>query len=157
MVGTPEGSRVYIFYRHSLFAEGIRSLLANQPTVEIVGTESDKAKAFRDVKALRPSVVLIEECAADPEQCATWNFLHRQDAGRIIALNLEHNAATVYDREDVPISTPGDLLHAVRGYPRLPLPEESAPRPVGKSRRQAALKTKAPLPKGKTEPRKGRA
>ena len=157
MVGTPEGSRVYIFYRHSLFAEGIRSLLANQPTVEIVGTESDKAKAFRDVKALRPSVVLIEECAADPEQSATWDLLHREGAGRVVALNIDHSAATVYNRESLPISTPVDLLQAVKGYPRSPMPDEPMARPARGSRPQAASRAKASIPKGRTEPRKGRA
>ncbi len=157
MVGAPERSRVYIVYQHSLFAEGIRSLLGNQPTVEIVGTERDKVKAFKDVKALRPSVVLIEECKADPQQSATWNFLHRQGAGRIIALNLEHNAATVYERESLAISTPCDLLHAVRGYPRGPMPGEATARQGRGSRAQAASRAKATLAKGTTEPRKGRA
>ena len=157
MVRSPEPSRIYIVYQHSLFAEGIRSLLEHQPTVAIVGIERDKAKAFRDVKALRPSVVLIEECKADPQPSATWDFLHRQGAGLIIALNLENSAATVYARKSLPISTPSDLLHAVRCYPCPAPPEALAARPGRSSRPQTPPRAKASTPKGRTEPRKGRA
>jgi len=157
MVSASAGSRVYMVYQHSLFAEGIRSLLRNQPAIQIVGAETDTMKAFNEVRSLKPSVVLIEESTTDPEQSVTWDLLHRQGAGRVVALNLNHNAATVYDRESVPISTPADLLHAVQGYPRFPVPDEATARPGRGSRPQAASRAKASIPKGKTEPRKGRA
>lgn len=157
MVRNPEASRVYIIYQHSLFAEGIRSLLQKQSAVRIIGAERDRTKALKDVKALKPSVILIEESTTDPQQFATWDMLHRPGAGRVVALNLHHSAATVYDRKSLPISTPVDLLQAVKGRARSPLPEESTPHPGRGSRAQTVPRAKIPIPKGKTEPRKGRA
>ena len=157
MVRCPEGSRVYIVYQHSLFAEGIRSLLHDQPAVRIIGAERDRTKALKDLKVLKPSVILIEESETDPGQSATWDLLHRHSAGRVVALNLERSSATVYDRESVPISTSVDLVHAVRGSSRSPMPDEPTARPGRGPRAQAAPRAKVSLPRTRTEPRKGRA
>ena len=157
MVGAPERSRVYIVYQHSLFAEGIRSLLRDQPAITIVGAERDKTQAFKDVEALKPSVVLVEEAAGDPLRSAAWDFLHGRAATRVISLNLDHSAATVYDRESLPISTPVDLVHAVQGCPHEPIPDEPTARPGRGSRAQVAPRAKASFPKAKTKPRNGRA
>lgn len=157
MAATPESARVYIVYRHGLFAEGIRSLLRDQPSIRIIGAERDKTKALKEVGTLKPTVVLIEESATDPEEYTTWNLLHRQGTRRVIALNLEHNAVTVYDRESLPMSTPVDLLHAVRGYAHASMSNEPTARPGRGARAPAAPRAKAPIPQGKAGPRKGRA
>ncbi len=157
MVGAPERSRVYIVYQHSLFAEGIRSLLRDQPAVRIVGAERDKTQAFKDVKALKPSVVLVEEAAGDPLHSTAWDFLHGRAAARVISLNLDQSSATVYDQESLPMSTPGDLLDAVRGYPRGPMPGEATTRPGRGTHASAEAKAKGSIPEGKTVTRKGRA
>jgi hypothetical protein len=157
MVKSPERSRVYILYQHSLFAEGIRSLLRHQPTITIVGAEKDKTQALKEVKALKPAVILVEEAAGEPLRSAALDFVHGRAAARVISLNLDHSAATVYDRGSVRMSTPVDLLHAVRGCPRVATPDEPIPRPGRGSRERSASKANAAMPKAKTIPRKGRA
>ena len=150
MVSAPADSRVYILFQHSLFAEGIRSLLRNQPAIQIVGAETDTMKAFNEIRSLKPSVVLIEESTTDPEQSVTWDLLHRQGAGRVVALNLNHNAATVYDRESVPISTPADLVHAVLIGASPAASEEAPVRSDTKPRARTAPKAKPVMPRRKT-------
>jgi DNA-binding NarL/FixJ family response regulator len=115
MVSPPAGSRVYIVYQNALFAEGIRSLLQDQPAIKVVGAATDRAKALKEIKTLRPSVVLIEESQADPYPPTSWALLHQKTAGRVVALDPGHNFATVYDRRSVHISAPADLVKAVRG------------------------------------------
>ena len=46
MGAPPRTSRVYIVSRTSLFAQGIRSLLGGEPSIEILGVESDPARAI---------------------------------------------------------------------------------------------------------------
>lgn len=52
--------RVMLADDHSLFREGIRSLLEDQEDVEIVGEAEDGLEAIRLVSELNPSVVLMD-------------------------------------------------------------------------------------------------
>jgi len=104
--------RVYIVYRHGLFAQGVRSILEKQGGVQIVGMESNEAKALKAVRSLRPEVTLVEE---PTKKDARWPFLQLAAAGRVVTLSLEHAFATVHDQHRIPASDPADLVKAIRG------------------------------------------
>jgi chemotaxis response regulator CheB len=53
--------RIYIVYRHALFAQGVRSVLESQPAVRIVGMDDDVARATSAIGAEQPDVILLEE------------------------------------------------------------------------------------------------
>jgi len=111
----PRTARVYIVSQTSLFAQGIRSLLGAEPSVEILGVESDPARAVESARSLRPDVIIVE----DPAEQGQWErlgpFIRQATAGRILALNLNHEYVTVYDHQRVEARGPADLLEAIRG------------------------------------------
>jgi len=111
----PRTARVYIVSQTSLFAQGIRSLLGAEPSVEILGVESDPARAVESARSLRPDVIIVE----DPAEQGQWErlgpFIRQATAGRIVALNLNHEYVTVYDHQRVEARGQADLLEAIRG------------------------------------------
>ena len=107
--------RIYIVFHHALFAQGIRSLLRGQRAMQVVGMESDPAKALEAVGSLRPEVVIVEESDAGAQSPNLAAILQRHPAGRVVALDLDHNFATVYDRHRVMTTQPADLVKAIRG------------------------------------------
>ncbi len=80
--------------------------------------ESDPAKALDAVDSLRPEVVIVEESDAAVQSPTLGRSLQRQPDGRVVALDLDHNFATVYDRHRVVTTQPTDLVRAIRGFPR---------------------------------------
>ncbi len=135
--------RIYIVFHHALFAQGIRSLLRGRRTMEVVGMESDAAKALEAVGSLRPDVIIVEESDAGIQSPTLAAILQRHPAGRVVALDLDHNFATVYDRHRVVTTQPADLVKAIRGGFRDradPAPER-APKglPAGRGQSESVL------------------
>jgi len=110
--------RIYIVFHHALFAQGIRSLLRGRRAMQVVGMESDPAKALEAVGTLQPEVVIVEESDAGIQSPTLTAILDRHPTGRVVALDLDHNFATVYDRHRVVTTQPTDLVRAIRGSPR---------------------------------------
>ena len=114
-MGASPTSRVYIVSQTSLFAQGIRSLLGGEPSIEILGVESDPARAIESARSLQPEVIIVE----DPAEQGQWErlgpFIRQATAGRIVALNLNHEYVTVYDHHRIAARGPADLVEAIRG------------------------------------------
>jgi len=110
--------RIFIVFHHALFAQGIRSLLRGRRAIQVIGMESDPAKALEAVGSLRPEVTIVEESDAGIQSPTLAAILQRHPAGRVVALDLDHNFATVYDRHRVVTAQPADLVRAIRGFPR---------------------------------------
>ena len=109
--------RIYIVFHHALFAQGIRSLLRGRRAMQVIGMESDTAKALEAVGSLRPEVIIVEESDAGTQSPTLAAILQRHPAGRVVALDLDHNFATVCDRHRVMTTQPADLVRAIRGFP----------------------------------------
>src|SRR3990167_8021846 len=61
---------------------------------------------------------MMEESDAGAQSPALAAILQRHPAGRVVALDLDHNFATVYDRHRVLTTQPADLVRAIRDFPR---------------------------------------
>ena len=118
MAGRRDTFRIFIVFHHALFAQGIRSLLRGRRAIQVIGMESDPAKALEAVGSLRPEVTIVEESDAGIQSPTLAAILQRHPAGRVVALDLDHNFATVYDRHRVVTAQPADLVRAIRGFPR---------------------------------------
>lgn len=115
MAATPAACRIYIVYHNALFAQGIRSLLQGRRSMRVVGMESDPAKALQAIGSLQPEVVIVEESDAGTQSPTLEAILQKHPTKRVLALDLDHNFATVYDRHRVVTTQPADLVKAIRG------------------------------------------
>ena len=120
--------RTYILYHHALFAHGVRSLLEKEHSVQIVGMESDMARAVKAVSSLHPEVILVEESGDLGE---TWPFFELAAAGRIVTFSIDHGYATVYNHHRSLASEPADLVQAIRGARAWETPQDSRADPQG--------------------------
>ena len=124
MIGvTAPPSRIYIVYQDGLFAQGMRSLLECRDLAEIVGIESDTAKALVAMRALKPEVVIVEESSdTDRPSGLVAAFVEEAVAPRIVSLSLSRDYATVYESTRVPTRSPDEFARAVHGDRALRLP-----------------------------------
>jgi chemotaxis response regulator CheB len=114
--------RIYIVYHNGLFAQGVRCVLEEQRVVEVVGMESDVAKALKAVRSLQPEVIIVEECTGKHQPMRLGAFLHSATAGRVVTLSLDHKFATVYQRNRIPVTDLGDLVKAIQGVAKQQIP-----------------------------------
>jgi len=121
--------RTYIAYRHALFSQGVRSILEERRTVQIVGMESDFAKALKAVRFLRPEVVIVEESTTRHQAMRLEELLQSAGTSRVVTLSLDHSFATVYQRHRVAAADPADLVKAILGTGKLHSPRPDQPHP----------------------------
>jgi chemotaxis response regulator CheB len=109
-------SRIYIVYHDGLFAQGMRSLLESGQSTEIVGMESDVAKALEALRTLKPEVLIVEEPAAtDRPSGLVATFLKEGVASRIVSLSLGRDYATIYESHRLPARNVAEFDQAIRG------------------------------------------
>ncbi len=107
--------RVYILFNHTLFGQGIQSLLEGQPSIHIVGTRKYAKEDFlRDLEAQRPDVVLLEESEQEIEGSALVAILTQGGARRVVELDLNTNYATVYEWRRFENRNMDDLAKIIR-------------------------------------------
>jgi len=80
---------------HELFAQGIRALLMEQSTCEVVGIATDGRQAVRMARELTPDLVIIDANMPGMNGIeATQRILHETPATRVICLSM--HAETQY-------------------------------------------------------------
>lgn len=87
--------RVLLADDHALFREGVRSLLATQADIEVIGEVADGRAAVQQSAALHPDVVLMDITMPLLDGIeATRQIVHRDGSVRVLVL-------TMHDNEDV--------------------------------------------------------
>jgi DNA-binding NarL/FixJ family response regulator len=87
--------RILLADDHALFREGVRSLLATQPDIEVVGEVEDGRAAVQQAAALHPDVVLMDITMPHLDGIeATRQIAQRDSSVRVLVL-------TMHDNEDV--------------------------------------------------------
>ena len=108
-------SRVFILYRHGLFARGVQSLLAREEEVDVVGMEKDDPQVIGRLKELSPDVILVDSGARPEDSCLTLSEIFRElPEARVIRLDLQENGVDIYDRQRIAGCGPEELVHAIR-------------------------------------------
>ena len=121
--------RTYIVYHHGLFAQGVRSVLENRRAVQIVGMERDVARALKAVQSLQPEVIIVEESTGKNQPMRLGAFLNGSTGCRVVTLSLNHEFATVYQRNRMAATDPVDLVKAIQGVGKRHIPGPDRPDP----------------------------
>jgi thymidylate synthase len=110
--------RIFIIASHSLFAQGVSSLLDEQPDIQVVGLSEYSSEALQEVVALKPDVVVI-----DSEQSArgeiTDRLLGRVPGLKLVGLSLAESNITITYLQQKTGAAVEDLVTAVRSLPGL--------------------------------------
>ena len=81
--------RVLLCNKHNLFREGIKALLEEKPSLEVVGEASTASDALRLMKTVRPDVVLMDETTSDASgPDAIRNFKEIDPAVEVLILSI---------------------------------------------------------------------
>ena len=87
--------RILICDDHALFREGIKALLAHEPSFEVVGEATDGREAVTMAATLRPDIILMDIAMPDLSGYeATRRIKQANKAARVLIL-------TMYDDEDI--------------------------------------------------------
>jgi len=103
--------RVCIVYEHSLFAHGIKRLLEPQKAFRIIGMIERPALAGRDLRRLRPDVVIVEGNGS----MAVMESLEGVTA---LAISLRGDEATIISGLPIRVAAPEQLADAIRSAAR---------------------------------------
>jgi len=72
-------TRILICDDHTLFVEGIKAMLRNEPTLEIVGEARDGRQAVEQVKHLKPDLLLMDVSMPDMNGFDATRQVHKFD------------------------------------------------------------------------------
>jgi len=106
--------RVFICSSRSLFSEGLRNLLVDQPDLTVVGWQSDAEEALRSIQKLQPDTLLLVHDGSSSEPLTSAPYYVRAGVkARIIELSLKTNSVYVYQGEERTIKEVADLVEAL--------------------------------------------
>jgi two-component system response regulator NreC len=72
-------TRILICDDHTLFVEGIKAMLRNEPSLEVVGEARDGLQAVQLVKQLQPDVILMDVSMPDMNGFDATRRVHQSD------------------------------------------------------------------------------
>jgi DNA-binding NarL/FixJ family response regulator len=104
---SPIPVRVCIVYEHALFAHGIQELLQQEPTLSMVGLLERRLTAPRQLRRLRPDVVVVEGNGG----LAT---LHSIESAMGVVISVSGDHAMILSGVPFQVSGPAKLADAIR-------------------------------------------
>ena len=115
-------TRVFILASQTLFAEGVQSLLSEQPSIEVVGVAScnpnhsgsPDPKVFKQIHAAKPDVVIVEATVGGDKSKLVAQVLECALSAKVISLTLEDNCIYTYYQEMKQGRSVKDLVDAIR-------------------------------------------
>jgi hypothetical protein len=113
-------TRVFILASQTLFAEGVQSLLSEQPGIEVVGVAScspsngsgPDPNVFKHIQAIDPDVVIVEATGGEKGHLVA-QVLECALSAKVIGLTLEDNRIYTYYQEMKQGRSVEDLVEAI--------------------------------------------
>lgn len=113
-------TRVFILASQALFAEGVQSLLSEQPSIEVVGvascntnhSEGPDPEVFKQIQAAEPDVVIVEATGGGKSRLVA-QVLECAFSAKVIGLTLEDNRIYTYYQEMKQGRSVEDLVEAI--------------------------------------------
>jgi DNA-binding NarL/FixJ family response regulator len=104
--------RILILSQYSLFDQGLRAALGQQPGVEVVGVYRDLEAAYAQAQSLHPDVLLVI-AGADIVRNNTFHLLEEVSSS-VIRISPTDGTMQVYHRQQVDQATVTDLITAIQ-------------------------------------------
>jgi hypothetical protein len=106
-------TRVFILATQSLFAQGVQSLLSEQPGIEVVGVATAGPDALMQTQTAAPDVVIIE-ATGEKQRRLVARVLESVPNARVVGLTLEDNRIHTYYQQMKQGRCVEDLLEVIR-------------------------------------------
>jgi hypothetical protein len=106
-------TRVFILATQTLFAEGVQSILSEQPGIEVVEIATANIDASARLQATSPDVVIVEATGGGQSQLVA-EVLEAVPSAKVIGLTLDDNRIHTYTQQTKQSSSVDDLLEAIR-------------------------------------------
>lgn len=106
--------RVFVLSSGSIFGEGVQRLVGREPGLDIVGSETDLARAIERIRELQPDVIIVDQDLGAAELALDLMRLMERGAEiKVLGLSLQGNAFSRYSREMLTIQRVEDLMEAM--------------------------------------------
>lgn len=110
--------RVFVVSDSLMFSGGLKSLLSQDPEVEIIGEETEVNRAVNQLQTLQPDVVIWGSSGMNPALVQEEIRLVKAAPGvKIIGLSLQNNNIVVYQSARQIIGDIQDLIKAIKENP----------------------------------------
>ncbi len=106
--------RIFMISSQLMFSRGVENLLRGQANLEILGRETDAAKAVLQIRELQPDVVILDskDLASAPSSIIA-NILKEAPGVKVITLNLANELIRIYHGEQRTAQCIDDLVDVI--------------------------------------------
>lgn len=108
-----EVKQILLVSSHTLFAQGVRSLLAGQATFEIVDVVTDTSEALRRIVESPPDVVIVDN-DGDIRSAEFVALLDTYHDLRVVVVRLSDERVHLYRREQSTQTGIDGLIEAIQ-------------------------------------------
>jgi hypothetical protein len=105
-------SRVFILASQTLFAEGVQSLLSEQPGIIVIGVATVGSDPFAQLQEVDPGVVIVEATGGSQSQLV-GQVLETVPNAKVIGLSLDDNCIHTYTQQLKQSQSVEDLVEAI--------------------------------------------
>jgi hypothetical protein len=98
---------------HPLFAEGVETLLREQPGLEVVGSGDVSPQTFARIQEMAPDVVVVG-ASGDEQDALVARVFQALPGLKVVALNLDDNRIHIHYRQTKVGRQVEDLVEAIR-------------------------------------------
>jgi hypothetical protein len=105
-------SRVFILASQTLFAEGVQSLLSEQPGITVIGVATAGANPIFQLREADPDVVIVEGKGGNQSQLVA-QVLEAVPNAKVIGLSLDNNCIHTYTQQLTQSQSVDDLVEAI--------------------------------------------
>jgi len=106
--------RIVVLESDGLLAAGVRSLLSDSDSLEVVGVKLGAADAIAQLAAFQPDVIVIDQTTLaehfDTFKTILENYFRRV---RIIVLHQQKNCLEMWDKQVVTVKSLDDFLDLI--------------------------------------------
>jgi chemotaxis response regulator CheB len=115
--------RVLVVRGDHWLSAGIESLLAREKDFELVGVSlDDESDIFDVLEKFKPEVIIVDEIIRHSHLITLLSFLKDNSKMRLILVSVRDKFIYLFHRQEILVSSVGDLFAVIRGESPLCFP-----------------------------------